>query len=375
MSRAYLLYGNQFQRSDAILTASSIDAAFPVGWLRDQLRSKKWRSKSGYNVVAGFNNKLDFKEAGVARVATLAVANYPTPALFAAQVQLAMNAAPGAVNTYVVTYNVPFFTITRNTGAAAVILPFGTGANVASSAHRDLGFTSGDYSGLTSYTGGDTYHSREWVKGDFGSFLGNQAFGQAGAVIEHNLLAAGAGQITLQGNATDVWSAPSVSKVLATADAGIVLNFFIGTGDLCRYWRFLIEDVSNPDGFSEMGIAYLGTPLFTTVGYSINLSNDPEELSTVDFAIQGAHYQDQRPIRNVWSLEWEEIGDNDLAVLEGWEAATPRGKCFFFAFDGPGDPLDTIYCFRASALRKQYVGPGPGGSYWTASVTLAEALG
>lgn len=374
MTIARLLYENIFTDPSAILTASSIDPAFPIAWLRDQLPSKRWRSKLGYNVTA-FNNKLDFSEAGVARVATLTIGNYPTPALFAAQVQLAMNAAPGAVNTYVVTYAGIQFTITRSTGAAALALPFATGANLATSAHPDLGYATTDISGLTSYPAPyASRHSREWIKADYG--LGSQVGeGTSAVVVGHNLTFGGQTRITLQGNATDVWSAPTVSQVL-TYNADIAIKLHTAQFSFpVRYWRFLIEDVENADGFSEVGVAYVGNHAEPSVGYSINLSNDPEELSVVDVAIQGAHYQDQRPIRDVWSLEWEEIGETDRALLELWAEATPKGKSFFFAFDRALAPLETIYCFRASNLRRQYIGPAPGGGYWTLSVTLAVALG
>lgn len=375
MAYVYLPYPNLFQRAGTILSASSTDPAFPVGWLRDQSPSKTWRSKSGYNVVAGFNDKLDFTEAGVARVATLTAANYATPALYAAQLQLAMNAAPGAVNTYVVTYDasVHKFTIARNAGAAALVLKFLTGANVATSAHIDIGFGGADWSGFTTYLAGSaSYHTREWIQVDLITPLAVSL----GAIVNCNLAIAAASTLRLQGNATDVWTAPSENQLLTdnlVDGVGIGIKFFNSIA--LRFWRFLISDVENADGFSEVGIAFAGTGTHTTVGYSINLSNDPEELSAVDVAIQGAHWQDQRPIRKVWSLEWEEIGDADVAVLDAWAAGNPRGKNCFFMFDAVVSPLDTIYCYRASALRKQYIGPAPGGGYWTLSVQLAEVLG
>lgn len=106
-------------------------------------------------IVAGANDKLDFTEAGTARVATLAAASYSTGALLATQIQTAMNAAPGAVNTYTVSYNTTtkFFTIARATGTAAVGLTFGTGPNLATSVHPVIGFESVDLSGDTSYVG------------------------------------------------------------------------------------------------------------------------------------------------------------------------------------------------------------------------------
>ncbi len=367
MANARFLYANLFQGAAAALTASSTEPAFPIAWLRDQQRGKTWRSRAGYNVGSSDRDKLDFKEAGVARVATLAVGNYATATLYAAQVQAAMNAAPGAVNTYFVTYDAAThkFTIARNTGAAAVILPFATGASLARSAHADLGFTDADKSGLTSYLAdGVSYHSREWVKVD----LGSAQAATAAVAINFNCL----GTITLQGNATDAWSAPTLSQVLSGNNA-ILLAFFGSSSQ--RWWRFLLSDVANPDGFSELGIVYVGPYTQPTIGYSVSLSDDPEELSAVDVAIQGAHFQDSRPIRDVWSLEWEEIQEADRAILEAWADATRRGKTFFFSFQAVADPVDTLYCFRAGGLRRQYVGPAPGGGgYWTLSVTLAEAL-
>jgi hypothetical protein len=191
--------------SGTIITASSQETSLPVAFLRDPLPTRKWRSKLGWNVVAGYNDKLDFTEAAVARVATITAGNYATGAAYATAVQTAMNAAPGHVNTYTVTYDpaTKAFTITRSAGAAALVLTFQTGANevLNKGAHRDLGFTDTDLSGVTQ-TGSAAYHSREWVRFDFGSA---QA-ATVGIVHAHNMGTTGTANLYFKTADSQAWT-------------------------------------------------------------------------------------------------------------------------------------------------------------------------
>src|SRR4051812_1376714 len=86
--------------SATIVTASSQETSLPVAFLRDPLPTRKWRSKLGWNIVAGFNDKLDFQETAAVRVATITAGNYATGAAMATAVQTALNSAPGHTNTY-----------------------------------------------------------------------------------------------------------------------------------------------------------------------------------------------------------------------------------------------------------------------------------
>jgi len=86
-------WSNFAQFGNTLLTASSTVSGRSVRWLRDQARSKTWRSATGWSFVQRFNDELAFNEASVRRIAYVTPATYATGALAAAQIQTAMNAS------------------------------------------------------------------------------------------------------------------------------------------------------------------------------------------------------------------------------------------------------------------------------------------
>ena len=87
----------------------------------------------------------------------------------------------------------------------------------------------------------------QWIKFDAGN--GNTLAIDTGAIAQHNISAAAS--IHLQGNATDVWTAPSVD-IVATWSAGIIL-IDVGSIQTYRFWRFYIDDPTNTTGFLKIG--------------------------------------------------------------------------------------------------------------------------
>jgi hypothetical protein len=74
----------------ATVTASSEESGRSAQWIKHQLRSKKWRSGTGWNLVKGFNDELVFTSGSDTRVAYVP-GNYTTGATAAAAIQSAMN--------------------------------------------------------------------------------------------------------------------------------------------------------------------------------------------------------------------------------------------------------------------------------------------
>src|SRR5687768_8839367 len=114
------LHTNRTQAAAAIRTASSTDTAFAISWLLDQMRSRVWRSKSGWTIVAGFNDKIDFNRGGV-KVATIAAGTYTTAALLAAAVVTALEAAD-ATPAWACSYSGSTFKFTISSDIAFVLL-------------------------------------------------------------------------------------------------------------------------------------------------------------------------------------------------------------------------------------------------------------
>jgi hypothetical protein len=88
------------------------------------------------------------------------------------------------------------------------------------------------------------------------------------------------------------------------------------------------------------------------VSYAIGFSKKWEELSEVSVTPSGAHWQDERPRRPVWSLHWSEVLESDRAALAAAFAFVPKGKCFFFTFDAVTDPTATEYGWLAEGVEE-----------------------
>lgn len=357
------LYPNRVWDSAAVLTSSSINSGQPLAWLKDQLRSKTARTSIGWDVDAN-NGKLDFNN-GSNLTATIASGNYAAGADLATAVQTALTAAYGT-GVWTVTYSPSTHKFTITHSLTAFVLKWSTGTNAAISIGKDLGFdTSSDSGSSTTQTGANAvYQSRKWFKADFGSPLS----AQAGVVINHN--AGAGGTFTLQGNATDAWSAPSFPQVLA-GDATIRIAFF--ATQTFRWWRLLIDDTGNTAGYSEVGIWFVGPYIQPSVTYSIDFHEEPQDLSETAMSVGGATFLTQRSQQQTWSLNWAEIPDADKVLLRAAADAHPVGKPFFMALDAVANPTtQTFYVYLPAKPRFDYV---PGNPYWNVSHSLNEALG
>jgi hypothetical protein len=355
--------------SATLTSVSSQDLVYPARRLRDPAPGAIWRSKIGWNITDAFNDKLDFTEDGTARVATLTLAlNYATGALLATHVTARMNAAPGAVNTYLVTYDgvTTKFTIARATGTAALVLKFGDGANLVRSVHLDLGFTSTNKTSATTYTAENVaFKGREWVKIQ----LAAAASGSFAAAVNHNM--SSAGTATLQGNATDAWSAPTLTQVLSDISTGPLpmrTKFFTPASFI--WWRLTLTDVQNSAAFTELGMFHVSGFIEPALDFKTPWAEERDELSAISFSDQGASYVDEKPTRTEWPLTWPALTAGEKQNFDGWIDFVRKGKSFFFAFEPTADPTFVRYVMLADDVKWIKVPP----LHWAASAKLRTIL-
>jgi len=74
------------------------------------------------------------------------------------------------------------------------------------------------------------------------------------AIIKHNLTSSAI--IHIQGNASDVWTAPTVDVTVTWTVNNIIYNW--SSAQTYRYWRITISDATNTDTFISMSKVYLG---------------------------------------------------------------------------------------------------------------------
>lgn len=86
---------------------------------------------------------------------------------------------------------------------------------------------------------------------DLGSAMTPTAF----FIHDHNLTSGAS--VTLEGNTSDSWSAPPFSMTFSSITDPLYYYFLL-TGTY-QYWRLVISDATNPDGYIKIANAYLGT--------------------------------------------------------------------------------------------------------------------
>ncbi len=362
---------NFAQLGSGVLSATSQNTSYPVGWLADQLPSKVWRSLLGWNIVEGFNDRINFTEGTTGDAnAILAVGNYATGALLATHIQTQMDAA-ATDNTYTVTYSVSTnkFTIARATGTDTFGLEWDTGPNKTRSIAACIGFSdAADDTGSTSYEA-DTvsYKSRERVVIDLGSALEvKMAY-----LTEFNFAGA---TVTVAGNATDAWTAPSFSEALTEASDESNKVTYFSSGQTYRYWMIEIDDVStNTAGYSELGVVTLASYLQASRDILPGFVVEHEEMSGLTFADQGAHFYDEKPSRRIWQVAFSIVPDAEKQSFETMANFLKRGRSFVMALDPQNNPTESYCVFLPEGLKFQH---DPAQTrMWRIGFEMAEAVG
>lgn len=339
MSVNRLMVTNRIQAAVTELRVSASAPSSPYTWLKDQLRSKTWRSPVGWTITAG-NRGIDFN-TGVDLLAVVAVGTYTTAAQMCTAIVNALEAAD-ATPVWGCTYDTGTHKFTISGGTSSFSLKFGTGPNKAASIHLDLGFTSTDKGSATSHTAENAaYQSRHVLASKLESALGVTTV----IVINHSAGTGGTFRFDFATTWVDSNTYGYEGTVSATqtlsGDANIRIASF---SELTyQYNRLVINDVQNPLGYSEVGILYAGPHVETPQGFSSGWGKSLQPQNELSFAISGAHFVDQRPTRPVWkNLKWPGLTTAQRDALMAVFAVVPQGICFFFTFD-ISTPTSTEY--------------------------------
>jgi len=156
------LRANSVLAADTVILPGSEQPGFGRSALLRPGIADVLRFNAGWTITAGVNDKIDFFRSGV-KVATIVPGHYATGTAMAAAIVAALEAAD-STPVWVCTWGAVSPGMFRISSDLSFILEFATGANFASSVHRDIGF--GDV-GLGSTLGVEgirpAYQSRHWV--------------------------------------------------------------------------------------------------------------------------------------------------------------------------------------------------------------------
>jgi hypothetical protein len=362
------LWQNFVQLSNTAITVSSEDLSFPRRWMLDPMKTMAWRSKIGWNVVAGFNDTIDF-DLGISRVATLPAGNYATGADLATAVQTALMTAYGT-GTWTVAYSTSTFKFTITHSASPFTLKPVSGANAYKTAISDLGWAT-DTSGNLTTTGAAVYQSRAYVKFDLASALGVDAVCLAGTRTMTS-----AGRIIIQGNGTDSWTSPSyTATVLATAQVGDIVAHWTASTQTLRWWRIIIDDPYRSGGYVRLGVPYIGSYIQLTQGPRFgSVSDGHERFSKTSVGDSGGMFVDVKTpaVRRQW--DFTNLSDTEKRNLMTMQSTIDM-KSQFFAMDPVTAPTQVDYgAVQVGDFTHERGGGAAGTAYWSVALTTQQQL-
>lgn len=161
---------------------------------------------------------------------------------------------------------------------------------------------------LSRYTRTTGLSSQTW-KIDAG--VGNTITASAAAIIGHNITSGAT--IKIQGNATDSWGSPTVDETF-THSSGLMVKFF--TQSSLRFWRFLVTDASNPDGYIEIGRLFLCTYYQFEELPGSAFTERVVDTTRRDFSQSGQAYSDIGILYEVYEIDLELIEDATRQALK-----------------------------------------------------------
>lgn len=344
----------------ASLSASSTDSAYPLAWIRDQMRSRAWRSASGWTIVAGWNDRIDFTRSG-AKVATVTPGTYATAALLAAAVVAALEAAD-ATPVWACTYASGTFTLSSD---IAFTTQWATGPNAARSIGPDLGFAVADGGSGTSHVGGTSvYQSRHYIGVDFVTAKTATGCGVANC-------GGATATVKISGSATSVLAALAATQTTVSGADSAGLAYFASAS--ARYWALLIDDRGNQNGYTECGVLTIGEYVELARIMLPGYERGREEISTVSVADSGAHFSYRRARRRRYAVAFSKMSTADRDAFEALADLVGIGGCFFATLDHSDADL-TLYAWLMEPVSITHDPASGSTARWSISTAFAEAL-
>ena len=158
--------------------------------------------------------------------------------------------------------------------------------------------------------------------------------------------------VKIQGNDTDSWGAPAVDITMSKSD-GV---YYALTGFSSRdFWRFLITDPTNPDGFIEVGRMWAGAAVFVR-GPSISFSDDLIDTSVTDISLSGQPYGDKRYSFRALQTTYPLWTDTEKAAMELYSKTVKKSVPHFVIYnDAVIATLGPVYVILTSDVSFNHI--------------------
>jgi hypothetical protein len=161
----------------------------------------------------------------------------------------------------------------------------------------------------------------------------------SGFVIANHNISQSVTSFKLQANSSDSWGSPAFEKDLTWSVSNINEDFQLQN---YRFWRLVVEDGTNPDGYLQMGRIWLG-PGYNPLGIGFNIDHERKTASVKTITPSGQSYLDKRYFYWVIKIKIPKITDVQHFQLVELFEIVDIGIPFFVTFDKAGKILKTQY--------------------------------
>jgi hypothetical protein len=201
----------------------------------------------------------------------------------------------------------------------------------------------------------------EWIKFNLGSAKDISEV----CLIDHNLSATAT--ITLQANASDVWTSPSFELVL-TSDTVIYQNFPTET---YQFWRLSIQDTSNTYSYLQFSFIFLGGAL-TMPGMETGQIIPLKSNSISSKSYSGQLYGDRNIILKSAKINFPIIEHSEKQAIDIFFNYVDVVKPFvLLIWEDDLNIESPIYCALTSGLEWSRVANSQG-VLWSLSLSFEE---
>lgn len=322
-------------------SVSSEQSAFPVSNLYNkERRSKVWRS-NGYWELPTDARQIVFRETtAVDLTATFTTFEFNNTSDLLTEIKTILEAAGGSTYTVELDTVTDKFKITSDgVGGGGIFEIIWTDTNTGNLGDI-IGFdSSADSTGALTYTADYLrIHTSEWIKWDFGISSNPDTFVLIGPRTRPLGISPSA-TIKLQGNETDVWTGPSYEQIIPY-DSRVLSLFKANESDdglhslALRFWRLLIEDVDNANGYVEAGVVYLGDYFTFAQGRAqYPLNGSYEDTSVTIFSEGGQSFSLAKQQTETFNINWFPLNNQDKEDFDEFFINFNTANPFFIQID------------------------------------------
>lgn len=303
---------NDLWSAGTILDYSSQHPQFPVEDTQVDVLAQAWQTRHGTGsgngrfAISATTKYIDFDEGGAEKTATL-TAGYYNGTTLAAHVQAQLRVAGTVLYTCTYAEGTGLFTITSPSGTFNI--RWLTGTHTATSAAGVLGYSQvANDTGALTYVGDYArFNTFEEIQMDILSAVAVDMFYIGG----HNLSASAL--IYFWGADDSAFTVNVVTETVTWSSINIFGLF--STPRTKRYWRLLIYDPANINGYIQIGVIKLYTSWTLSRSYNAEYGHTGESSSSLETSDDLSLFGQARPVLGVWSLPFSGMTDAEMAIL------------------------------------------------------------